>query len=102
MRFAGQAVTDGGPRAGARTGAGPPPRLRDTLLTQERLEAVATAQARFDRAGQEARIAGLEKDRRIQALAAERLLPAVTRHALMLIFREALHNVAAAGGQRRR
>jgi len=46
--------------------------LRDTLLNQERLEAVATAQARFDRAGQEARIAGLEKDQRIQALEAER------------------------------
>lgn len=46
--------------------------LRDTLLTHERVEAVATAQARFDRNGQEARIAGLEKDRRIQALEAER------------------------------
>lgn len=46
--------------------------LRDTLLTQERVQAVATAQARFDRRGQEARIAGLEKDRRIQALEAER------------------------------
>jgi signal transduction histidine kinase len=46
--------------------------LRDTLLTQERVQAVATAQARFDRAGQEARIAGLEKDRRIQALETER------------------------------
>jgi len=46
--------------------------LRDTLLTHERVEAVATAQARFDRAGQEARIAGLEKDRRILALEAER------------------------------
>ena len=46
--------------------------LRDTLLTRERLDAVATAQARFDRAGQETRIAGLEKDRRIQALETER------------------------------
>jgi signal transduction histidine kinase len=46
--------------------------LRDTLLNQQRLEAVATAQARFDRAGQEVRIAGLEKDRRILALEAER------------------------------
>jgi signal transduction histidine kinase len=45
--------------------------LRDTLLTRERVEAVATAQARFDRAGQEARIAGLEKDRRIQTLEAQ-------------------------------
>ncbi|MDO7873814.1 histidine kinase [Hymenobacter sp. ASUV-10] len=46
--------------------------LRDTLLTHERVAAVATAQARFDRKGQEARIAGLEKDRLIQALEAER------------------------------
>ena len=44
--------------------------LRDSLFSQERLEAVTTAQARFDRAGQEARIAGLEKDRRIRALEA--------------------------------
>ncbi|MDO7873815.1 histidine kinase [Hymenobacter sp. ASUV-10] len=46
--------------------------LYDSSLARQRAEAVVTAQARFDRAGQEARIAGLEKDRRIQALEAER------------------------------
>jgi signal transduction histidine kinase len=45
--------------------------LRDTLLSQERLEAIATAQARFDRAEQHARIKELEQQRRIAGLEAE-------------------------------
>ena len=46
--------------------------LRDSILSQERLEAVATAQARFERTEQQARIRNLEQQRRIQALEADR------------------------------
>ena len=46
--------------------------LRDTILSQQRLEAVATAQARFDRAGQQARIRVLGQQRHISQLRAER------------------------------
>jgi signal transduction histidine kinase len=42
--------------------------LRDTLFSQQRLEAVANAQARFDQAEQRARIRALEQQRRITAL----------------------------------
>jgi len=42
--------------------------LRDTLLSQQRLEAVANAQARFDQAEQRARIRALEQQRRIADL----------------------------------
>ena len=42
--------------------------LYDSALVRQRAEDVVVAQARFDRAGQETRIAGLEKDRRIQVL----------------------------------
>jgi signal transduction histidine kinase len=45
--------------------------LRDTLLSQQRLEAVANAQARFDQAEQRARIQALEQQRRIADLEAE-------------------------------
>ena len=42
--------------------------LRDTLLDQQRLEAVATAQARFDQAAQQNRIRVLEQQQRIADL----------------------------------
>src|SRR6476661_1100320 len=45
--------------------------LRDTLLSQERTEAVAQAQARFDRDGQQVRIQMLEQRQRIAGLEAE-------------------------------
>ncbi|WP_345236624.1 tetratricopeptide repeat protein, partial [Hymenobacter saemangeumensis] len=45
--------------------------LRDTLLSQERTAAVAEAQARFDRAGQQVRIQVLEQRQRIAGLEAE-------------------------------
>ena len=42
--------------------------LRDTLLNRERLDAVATAQARFQQTEQQARILALEQERRIAEL----------------------------------
>jgi signal transduction histidine kinase len=45
--------------------------LRDTLLSQERTDAVAEAQARFDQVEQQARIRDLEQQRRIDRLEAE-------------------------------
>jgi signal transduction histidine kinase len=42
--------------------------LRDTLLSQQRLEAIANAQARFEQAEQRARIRALEQQRRIVRL----------------------------------
>ncbi|MDO7877574.1 histidine kinase [Hymenobacter sp. ASUV-10] len=45
--------------------------LRDTLLSQQRLEAVANAQARFEQAEQRARIRALEQQRRIANLETE-------------------------------
>ncbi|MBO2012467.1 ATP-binding protein [Hymenobacter negativus] len=42
--------------------------LRDTLLNRERLDAVATAQARFQQTEQQARIRALEQERRIAEL----------------------------------
>ncbi|WP_201983659.1 tetratricopeptide repeat-containing sensor histidine kinase [Hymenobacter rubidus] len=44
--------------------------LRDTLLSRERLEAVATAQAQFKQTEQQARIRALEQERRIAELEA--------------------------------
>lgn len=56
--------------------------LRDTILSQQRFEAVATAQARFDRAGQQARIRVLRQQRRISQLRAAQAAGRARQYAL--------------------